>query len=397
MSSMKQLLHFATSPYGIICIIVSSYVFIMAVWNLLYKLRIAKRSSCTNGPLVSVCIPVRDEEENIRRCLDSLLKQTYTNMEIIVCDDGSTDGTWRIVQEYQQKYSALRGLKAGDKPRSWKGKSFALQQCADHARGDILYTTDADTIHAQEAVAWAVDKLEKRKLDAFTAMPRQITRTFGEKLVVSMVYLPAFLAPMAFLNWQRLKGCVFAIGQIFVFRARAFHAVGGLKPVRGNITEDVAMARVLRKAGYRYEFLDARGHVECRMYGSFKASVRGFLKNFYEIVSFAPYLIVFGLVIGIIALFLFPPFSAAVFTAGALFGGGFGAAGAVFVIPVLLFILSWGINLWYYRTAFYLAILYPIFFIIIAVMLCLSLVQVLSGKEPVWKARAVEAPTSPKL
>ena len=401
---MKQVLDFAASPYGIIAMIVSLYVFAVTLWNLFYKLRLPKRSAVTEGQLVSVCIPARDEEQNIGQCLDSLLKQSYTNIEIIVCDDGSSDGTWRILRSYAEKYPRVRVFQGKEKPSGWKGKAFALQQCTDRAGGEVLYTADADTVHSSEAVAWALERLKERKIDAFTAMPRQVTGSLGEKLVVPMVYLPAFLVPFALLNNHRLKGVVFGIGQLFVFRTEAFRAVGGMEAVRKHITDDVAMGRVLRKAGYRYEFLDARGHVECRMYGNFKDSVRGFLKNFYEIVSAAPYTIVSLSLLGIFGLLLVPPVFAALAAAAAAgvvpaaaAGAPLLTAGTVFLLPALLFIISWGINLAYYRAPLYLALLYPVFFLVIAFMLCVSLVQVQTGREPVWKARVVGASSAAKL
>lgn len=386
LQTMQHILDFAGSPYGIIAMTVSIYVFVITLWNLIYKLRIPKKSGVTNGPLVSVCIPARDEEANIGRCLDSLLKQTYKNIEIIVYDDASSDNTWQVLTRYADTCPNVRVLRGKEKPSSWKGKSYALQRCTENARGEVLYTTDADTFHSPEAVAWAVERLKSREIDAFTAMPRQVTGTLGEKLVVPMVYLPAFLVPFALLNNHRLKGAVFGIGQLFVFRTEAFRAVGGMDAVKSTITDDVAMGRVLRKAGFRYEFLDARGHVECKMYGNFTNSVRGFLKNFYEIVSAAPYLIVSSALVGIFALFVIPPVFAGIAAAA-----GPASAGTVFLLPVVLFVLSWGANLAYYRTPLYMAPLYPVFFIVIAVMFCVSLVQVQTGREPVWKTRAVGA------
>lgn len=383
---MKQLLDFAASPYGIFSMALGSYVFLVALWNLIYKLKIPKSVSSAEGPLVSVCIPARDEEKNIARCLDSLLRQTYKNIEIIVCDDGSKDDTLPILESYAERYDHIRVVRGKEKPSAWKGKTFALQQCTDLAKGDVLYTTDADTVHAPEAVAWAVERLEKRNLDAFTAMPRQITDTLGEKLVVTVVYMPAFLAPFRLLNWKRLKGIVFGIGQLFVYRTEVFRSVGGLGPVRSNITDDAAMARLLRKAGFRYEFLDTRGLVECRMYGSFKASVRGFLKNFYEIISAAPVLITSVLLAVIFGLFVVPP----VLAGGSVFGGAV-SAGMGFILPVVLVILALAINLTYYRSALFLALVYPIFFLILAGIVCITFVRVLRGKPPMWKTRPAGA------
>src|SRR5260370_17533230 len=52
-----------------------------------------------NDPLVSIIVPARNEERNIRRCVESLLEQDYDNYEVIVVDDGSTDATPRILDE----------------------------------------------------------------------------------------------------------------------------------------------------------------------------------------------------------------------------------------------------------------------------------------------------------
>ena len=53
-----------------------------------------------NGPLISVIVPVYDVEKYLSKCLDSLLAQTWRNLEIIVVDDVSPDGSWDIMQDY---------------------------------------------------------------------------------------------------------------------------------------------------------------------------------------------------------------------------------------------------------------------------------------------------------
>lgn len=57
----------------------------------------------TDGPLVSVVVPVYNVEKYLERCVDSLLKQTYQNLEIILVDDGSTDGSLKIMEKYAQE------------------------------------------------------------------------------------------------------------------------------------------------------------------------------------------------------------------------------------------------------------------------------------------------------
>lgn len=57
----------------------------------------------TSKPLVSVILPMYNAENTIAECMDSIIRQTYTNMEIIVIDDGSTDNSVKIVKGYRDK------------------------------------------------------------------------------------------------------------------------------------------------------------------------------------------------------------------------------------------------------------------------------------------------------
>src|SRR5207302_1066258 len=76
-------------------------------------------------PKVSVLIPAKDEAGQIGKCVSSVLQQDYTNFEVIVTDDRSTDGTGEILDEMAAKDSRLRvvHLKEGSLPPGWGGKS----------------------------------------------------------------------------------------------------------------------------------------------------------------------------------------------------------------------------------------------------------------------------------
>ena len=61
---------------------------------------ITNTTNFSSNPLVTVIIPVYNVEEYLRQCLDSVLAQTYKNLEVILVDDGSTDSSIKICQEY---------------------------------------------------------------------------------------------------------------------------------------------------------------------------------------------------------------------------------------------------------------------------------------------------------
>src|SRR5579859_159591 len=82
-----------------------------------------------NRPMVSIIVPARNEEGNIRRCVESLLEQDYDNYEVIVVDDSSTDGTAAILDDIAQTHpqgQRLWILRLRDLPEGWAGKPHAL-------------------------------------------------------------------------------------------------------------------------------------------------------------------------------------------------------------------------------------------------------------------------------
>ncbi len=89
---------------------------------------------------VSVIIPIYNTKEYIRQCLDSILEQTLQEIEIIVVDDGSTDGTTDIIKEYENKYP--QKIKAFYKPNG--GQAEARNLALQHAVGEYLGFVDSD-------------------------------------------------------------------------------------------------------------------------------------------------------------------------------------------------------------------------------------------------------------
>ena len=96
-------------------------------------------------PLISICIPARNEERNIRHCVEAILAQTWLNFEVIVLDDRSTDSTPQILSELAASDTRMRVISGSQLPPGWAGKTHALVQAASAARGDWLCFIDADT------------------------------------------------------------------------------------------------------------------------------------------------------------------------------------------------------------------------------------------------------------
>ena len=106
-------------------------------------------------PFVSIIVPARNEGENIKKCLISLLSQSYPNFELIAIDDNSTDNTLQIMNKIKDgldidlepciQTGKMKIISLTDKPDKWTGKTWASHQGYLRAQGEILVFTDADT------------------------------------------------------------------------------------------------------------------------------------------------------------------------------------------------------------------------------------------------------------
>ena len=117
---------------------------LLILWNERALGRPVPRLWGRNAPLVSLLVPARNEEGTIGNCLRSLLGQDYPNLEVLVLDDGSSDGTVSEVRRVAG--SRGRVLTGAPLPPGWTGKNWACHQLSQAARGDLLLPIDADDV-----------------------------------------------------------------------------------------------------------------------------------------------------------------------------------------------------------------------------------------------------------
>lgn len=361
------------------------YFFVLAVSNILW-MRLKCRSPRTGiGARVSVLIPARNEERNVGRCLDSLLVQTHENYEILVVDDQSSDGTWPIIERYAREHpERIRAIRGRPLPEEgWNGKPHALHQLAEQATGEYLLFTDADTVHRPDSIAWAVTNLEAHRVDFLSAYTGQELGTFGEALLVPIMYLmTAVVMPIWMVTVPRASLFSFAIGQFVMIRRDTYRSVGGYEAISREINDDIAMARLVRRAGFRSIFLDARRQVRCRMYTGLRQSFEGltrcigvFLNR--RILSLASATLAIALLFVLPYLLVVPAFVA-------------GFAGAVpLAASVILFQLTWCIVLYDRGLRWYVPFLYPAMFAAGAVMMWRGYGRLSRGAGLRWKGRVV--------
>lgn len=264
------------------------------------------RDIIDSNPLVSVLIPARNEEKNIRRCLLSILKQDYKNIEILVLNDNSSDNTAGIVKELSEKDRRIK-LFTGEKlKKGWMGKNYACHQLSGYASGDYLLFTDADTLHFPDSISSALACLLKYELGALSVFAKQIMVTMHERMMVPFGnYIILCFLPLYLIRKSRNAFFCTAIGQFMFFRKEVYRKIGGHESVKSEVLEDIKLSKQVKKHGYRFMIFDGRNNLYCRMYRSFMEVVRGYSKVLFAAFDFKIPLISAAIIL-ISAIFLFP-------------------------------------------------------------------------------------------
>lgn len=231
-------------------------------------------------PSISFLIPARNEAAVIGSTVAALLAQEYPNFEIVLLDDGSTDGTTELALAAGEGNSRLRVLPGRTLPSGWLGKNWACQQLSEAATGDLLIFTDADVRWESRAAVALVGELSFGEADMLTIWPTQETITWAERLVVPQMAL-AIIGYLPILAVHAFPWPIFAAanGQCLAFRREAYNRIGGHAAVAGEVVEDVIFARRLKAMGLRLRMADGQGLIHCRMYNGWPSVRDGFAKN----------------------------------------------------------------------------------------------------------------------
>ena len=121
------------------------------------------------NPLISVIIPVYKVEPYLRQCVDSILSQTYTNLEVILVDDGSSDHCPAICDSYATQDSRVRVIHKTNGGLS-DARNAALEVCT----GDYIAFVDSDDWIEPEMYTDMMDLMQKQKLDIVFCTVREI-------------------------------------------------------------------------------------------------------------------------------------------------------------------------------------------------------------------------------
>ena len=344
---------------------------------------------------VSVLIPARNEEANIRATLEAVLANDDCTFEIVVLDDHSTDRTVAIVSEFAHRDGRVRLETAPPLPAGWCGKQHACHVLAKLARHSLLVFMDADVRLAPDALARMAGfmnqeqlVIHKSQIKNFPALasgvPHQELGTFSERLLIPQIHfiLLGFL-PMHFMRRTKSPAFSAGCGQLFIARRDAYVQTGGHQKIRQTLHDGVKLPRLFRRAGFRTELFDATDLATCRMYRTNGETWRGLGKNATEgLAAPATILPMTALLLGGQVL----PFALIIFAAS-LTNAGLLCASLVCGLAYLTRLLA----VWRFRQSLGSALLHPLGVAALLLIQWSALFRQLAGKPSVWKGRSYNA------
>jgi hopene-associated glycosyltransferase HpnB len=229
-----------------------------------------------NWPHVIAVVPARNEAATISQAILSLVKQDYPGeFSIIVVDDHSEDATATLAQQAANQSGATRRVTihaAAPLSPGWTGKLWALNegvQTAAKQAPEFLWFTDADVVHAPDTLRRLMFRAEKESLDLASLMVLLHATTFPEKLLIPpFLYFFLLLYPQRWIADPNARTAG-AAGGCILLRRNVLAPIGGIASIRGEVIDDCALARAVKKSGGRIWMGLTRASVSLREYGTF--------------------------------------------------------------------------------------------------------------------------------
>ncbi len=262
----------------ILAVLLVAILFLISFFNFLFARTIRKTNSRIHSS-VAILIPMRNEARNVEAVLSSALAQSEIDqLEVLALDDSSTDQTGELIAGVRD--ARLTSVHGGELPSGWLGKNFALHTLAKQTEAEYLVFLDADVRLEGKAVASSIALMNERGWDYISPYPRQIATGVLARIVQPLLQWSWFATlPLRLVESSRLTSTVVANGQFFIVKNFSYKKSGGHEAIKGEVLDDLELARALRRSGSRGSVVDASALSSCEMYRSSKELISGYSKS----------------------------------------------------------------------------------------------------------------------
>lgn len=282
---------------------------------MMFRKRISRCLSETevpeDWPLISVIVPAKDEAETIELTLNSLLASDYPRLEIIAINDRSDDETGAIMERVaadakQQERVSMQILQIEELPADWLGKSHAMHQGANIAKGELLLFTDGDIIYDRQAISQATRIFLHKQLDHLCLLP-QLAR--GGLIEMAFITFFGFLLTGGTFLWLVPTRWTFAyigIGAFNLVKTSIYQSIGGFETIKLDVIDDIKLGKLIKNHHYRQDFYLGIEQLKVRWQPNAWGVITGVEKNSFA--SFNYSIIRLTVVMSLYVLFFVMPF-----------------------------------------------------------------------------------------
>ncbi len=249
-----------------------------ALMRSLPKARLPSRASLT------VIVAVRDEVERIEGTIRRILAQEGIDLQLIVADDGSQDGSREILHALDAAEARLEVIEIDELPAGWIGKCHACHLAASRARHDWLLFTDADTWMRSDLLTRAVAEAERLEVDQLCLVPGLAGTSFVGRILALTMVLGLYKLAIG-INLHRPASYT-GFGSFNLIRRRAYEAAGGHETLRMEVLEDIRLGEQLKRAGFQSHLGHAQEDFEVKWLTDFWSFFRVLEKNYFALLNY---------------------------------------------------------------------------------------------------------------
>ena len=269
-----------------------------------------RRPATPNGePSVSIVVPARNEEEDIRETLRQLLALDYSNYEIIAVNDRSTDRTGQIMDEVAScsadtlvrvsaastlqtgadksvRATRLKAIHISELPSGWLGKTHAMWTAGQQASGDWLLFTDADVLFKPDSLRRAVAYAEAERAGHVVLFPRMIMKGPGERMMIAFFQVLFVFGHRPWKVADPKARDHMGVGAFNLVRRSVYDAIGTYLALRMEVLDDMKLGKLIKNAGFAQRNVYGEDLISLRWAKGAFGIVDNLTKNFFAVLSF---------------------------------------------------------------------------------------------------------------
>ena len=263
------------------------YVIIGFFWwlfQLIFTLRIIKkvplleklpRENLEYLPKLSVIIPACNEADTIEPAVETRLQDDYANLEIILINDRSTDGTSAIVDRIAAKDNRVKTIHISELPFGWLGKQYAMNQGVKLATGDWFLFSDADVRIKPGTLKLVIGYCEVKKIDHLAIFPEIPPTNFLLDTLLSVFIRFLCIGGRIWAVEDEKSSAAVGSGSFNLVRRKAYEKTKGFEWLRLETIDDVGLGKMLKESGARSSIMNGHKYISVYLYRSLRGMAIG--------------------------------------------------------------------------------------------------------------------------